>query len=97
MLEKPSTRQQNLPARNGQQKRKKNSEYCSVCPNTKEIKCAVKLSEKNKELVHLWKLENIKKKVSNMIIKMEKKNGGSEQGFRFSPEWLWNFGYTVCS
>jgi len=31
------------------------------CPNTKEIKCAVKLSEKNKGLVHLRKLENIKK------------------------------------
>jgi len=40
---------------------------------TKEITCAVKLSEKNKGLVHLRKLENIKKKVSNMIIKMKKK------------------------
>ena len=41
------------------------------CPNTKEIKCAVELSEKNKWLGHLRKLENIKKKVSNMIIKMK--------------------------
>lgn len=42
------------------------------CPNTADIKKAMKISKENKGLIHLRKLENIKKKMSNMIIKMRR-------------------------
>jgi len=40
------------------------------CPNTKEVQVAVKLSKSNNGEIHNRKLDNIKKKMSNMIIKI---------------------------
>ena len=41
------------------------------CPNTKDIIKAKKISENENGFIHLRKLENIKKKMSNMIIKIK--------------------------
>ena len=42
------------------------------CPNTKEIEKAVRTSMKNHGLIHQRKPDNIKKKMSNMIVKLKK-------------------------
>ena len=41
------------------------------CPNTKEIEKAVRTSMNNHGLIHHRKPDNIKKKMSNMIIKLK--------------------------
>lgn len=44
------------------------------CPNTREIQSAMKNSLKRKGMIHKRKLDNIKKKVSNMLIKIRQQN-----------------------
>ena len=40
------------------------------CPRTKDLQNAVKKSSDNKGIIHLLPTENIKKKVSNMLLKI---------------------------
>ena len=44
------------------------------CPNTRESQRAIKMSLKRKGLIHKRKMDNIKKKVSNMLIKIRQQN-----------------------